>query len=67
MSKYIPNGNTIIVSSITGYSINPNFENYTRLISGETIISPDEILSIEENLKTYEKFITYIWVIKNKL
>ncbi len=60
MNKYIPNGNTIIVSSLTGSSIIPNFENFNSLILGETIITPDEILTIEENLKKYNQFIKYM-------
>ena len=60
MNKYIPNGNTIIVSSLTGFSIIPNFENFNSLTSGETIITPNEILTIEENLKKYNQFIKYM-------
>ena len=53
--KYIKNKkNVLIVSSMTGYSININMEDYTKIMNGEDLLTSDEMLHIESKLEKYD-------------
>ena len=53
--KYIKNKkNVLIVSSMTGYSININMEDYTKIMNGEDLLTSNEMLHIESKLEKYD-------------
>jgi hypothetical protein len=54
LQKYIKDKkNVLIVSSITGTSININMEYYKKIMNGENLLSPEEMLLVESELEKY--------------
>jgi len=57
MMKFMPQGNTIIVSSATGTSIEPNYNDYVRLVKNkESLLQPSKMEEIASLLRTEGRF-----------